>query len=336
MIFLCYVVSVIDSGYDNNNKPNTQSRKAKRKEVIIMAKTYATCTRCGAVHPVSIMTATTSAKRGERSAYICQRCATQNMYYHATNDKVLGTDKVNAVFCGIEFECSYSDEYARNAMFEYGFIPTHDCSIRSDGLGRRYGSDGNSCEYVSGLMKGLNRASKFALTCDYLVSEGHLKVNDSCGTHFHVSIDSMKDAHGEKTYMGYISRFYHSLFIPLNEAMTSNPEAMHNLFGRGFGHYCESIDRYANPAHDRYLWINVTNSNNIEFRLNRFVSGKQYQNLMKMEVEMVKCIVTNFCEHFNDTDIDSRRYPDMKTYRKHKADVTAKKLVKIYQKYANC
>ncbi len=300
-----------------------------------MARNTATCTRCGATHPVSEMVGTTSAKRGERSAYICHRCATQNEYYHATNDKVLGTDKVNAVFDGIEFECSYSDEYARNVMFEYGFIPTHDCSIQSDGWGARYGSDRNACEYVSGLMKGLNRASKFALTCDKLIADGHLKVNDSCGTHFHVSIDSMKDSNGEKTYMGYIRRFYHSLFIPLNEAMASNPEAMRRLFGRGFGHYCESIDRSASPEHDRYLWINVINNNNIEFRLNRFVSGKQYQALMKMEVEMVKCIVCNFCEHFNDTDIDSRRYANMRQYRKHKADVTAQKLVKIYKKYAN-
>lgn len=300
-----------------------------------MAKTYATCTRCGTTHPVSLMTATTSAKRGERSAYICERCATRNEYYHATNDKILGTDKVVPVMIGIENETAYSDDYARNAMFEYGFIPTHDCSIHSDGMGRRYGSDGNACEYVSGLMKGLNRASKWALTCDKLIAEGHMTINDSCGTHFHVSIDSMKDSNGEKTYMGYIRRFYHSLFIPLSEAVASNPEAMRRMFGRGFGHYCEAIDRTANPEYDRYLWVNVTNNNNIEFRLNRFVNGKQYQALMKMEVEMVKCIVTNFCEHFNDTEIDRRRYANMTEYRKHKARVTAEKLVKIYWKYAN-
>lgn len=301
-----------------------------------MARNYATCSRCGAVHPVSVMVGTTSAKRGGRSEYMCNRCATQNEHYHATNDKVLGTDKVNAVFCGIEFETSFSDEYARNSMFEYGFIPTHDSSLFSDGNGSRYGHyDRNTCEYVSGLMKGLNRASKFALTCDKLISDNHLKVNDSCGTHFHVSIDSMKNANGEMVYMDYIRRFYHSLFIPLNEAMASNPEAMEAVFGRGFGHYCEAIGANADPKWNRYLWINAINDSNIEFRLNRFVSGKQYQNLMKMEVEMVKCIVSNFCEHFNDTDIDSRRYANMREYCKHKAGVTAQKLVKIYRKYAN-
>lgn len=298
-----------------------------------MAKLYATCTRCGSEFPTVDMVKTSSAKRGGNSAHICARCASRNEYYHTQNNKILGTDKVNEVLCGIEFECSYSDEYARNAMFEYGFIPTHDCSIRSDGNGRRYGNDGNACEYVSGLMKGLNRASKFALTCDKLIADGHLKVNDSCGTHFHVSIDSMKDEYGEKTYIGYIQRFYHSLFIPLNNAMQANPEKTTALFGRMFGHYCGVITSTASPAYDRYLWVNLTNNNNIEFRLNRFVSGKQYQNLMKMEVEMVKCIVKNFCEHFNDTDFDTRRYETRTAYRKHKAQVTANKLVKLYEKY---
>lgn len=301
-----------------------------------MAKTYATCSRCGTVHPVVEMVGTISAKRGNRSEYMCRRCATTNEHYHTTNEKVLGTDKVNQVFCGIEFECGYSDEYARNAMFEYGFIPTHDCSVRSEGVGSRYGYDGNACEYVSGLMKGLNRASKFALTCDKLIAEGHLSVNDSCGTHFHVSIDSMKDADGNQTYIGYIRRFYHSLFIPLTEAMASNPEATRAVFGRTFNsHYAKPIDRYSNPEYDRYLWVNLMASNNIEFRLNRFADGKQYQNLMKMEVEMVKCIVKNFCEHFMDTEWDKNRYEIRTAYRKHKAEVTAQKLVKIFEKYAN-
>lgn len=308
-----------------------------------MARNNAKCSRCGGTFPVFGMFGTTSAKRGGQPEYMCADCATHNDYYHTTNHHVVGTDKINMVFVGIENETSYTDDYARNAMFEYFFIPTHDCSIESDGRGNRYGRDGNTCEYVSGLMKGLNRASKFALTCDRLIADGHMSINDSCGTHFHVSIDSMKDENGEKTYMGYIRRFYHSIFVPLAKAMKENPEKTEKLFGRFFtDHYDEYgvfvpgyarfIDRNADE-NCRYNFINVVNNNNIEFRLNRFVNGKQYQALMKMEVEMVKCIVTNFCEHFNDADFDTRRYPNRTAYRKHKADVTANKLVKLYEKY---
>lgn len=300
-----------------------------------MARTTARCNQCGTLHNVANMVRTTSAKRGERGAYICMRCASHNLNYHATNSAIVGTEKANRVFVGIEYESSYSDEYARNAFAEYKFIPTHDGSLESDGNGCRYGTwDRNSCEYVSGLMRGLNQASKFALTCDRLMQDGHLKVNGSCGTHFHVSVDSMKDAHGNKTYMGYIRRFYHSLFDALNNAVASDPEKAVAVFGRYFNHYAKQIASTSVSDNDRYLWVNVTNDTNIEFRLNRFVSGKQYQNLMKMEVEMTKAIVTNFCEHFMDTEWDTNRYPTRTEYRKHKAEVTANKLVKLYEKFS--
>lgn len=303
-----------------------------------MARTMATCTRCGGKFFVTDMIGTVSAKRGDKVTYMCTDCATKNEGYHATNDKVLGTSKVNNVYCGIEFESAFTDEYARNVMFEYGFIPTHDSSLESDGDGARYGwYDGNTCEYVSGLMKGLNRASKFALSCDRLIDENHMSLNDSCGTHFHVSVDSMKDARGEKTYMGYIRRFYNSLFVPLCEAMKENPEVTKAVFGRYFTDYAKSIDmNTTQDSHcDRYYFINCLADNNIEFRLNKFTSGKQYQNLMKMEVEMVKCIVKNFCEHFNDTPKDSNRYPNKTSYRKHKAQVTGQKLVELFKKFSN-
>lgn len=299
-----------------------------------MAKTYANCTCCNRPFPVNEMVGTAMPNRGNRLAYMCVRCTEQNRPYHANNGVMQGKEKQNKVFVGIEHETSFSDEYARNIMFEYDFIPTHDSSLRSDSFDNRYGIDGTTCEYVSGIMQGLNIASKWAVTVEKLISEGHMQINSSCGTHTHISIDSMKDANGEKTYMGYISRFYHSLFVPLCKAMQENPEKTAQLFGRYFDyHYCSSIteDTYEN---DRFNFINVTNNSNIEFRLNKFVNAKQYQNLIKMEVEMVKTIVTNFCEHFNDTPNDARRYPTKTAYRKHKAQVTAQKLVKIYEKYS--
>lgn len=298
-------------------------------------KKFAKCTCCGAVNYVDSMVKTAMPKRGNAAAYMCESCARQNRSYHTSNNVMQGVTKVNAVGCGIEFETSYTDEYARNIMFEYGFIPTHDCSLVSEGRGGRYGYDGNTCEYVSGIMQGLNIASKFAVTVENLMNENHLKINDSCGTHFHVSVNAMKDAAGEQVYMGYIQRFYHSLFIPLTEVMKANPAATKAVFGRYFNeHYAKTIhaDSYCG---DRYNFINVTNNSNIEFRLNKFQNAKQFQNLMKMEVEMTKAIVTNFCEHFNDSEIDNRRYPTMTAYRKHKASMTAGKLVKIFKKYAN-
>jgi hypothetical protein len=269
------------------------------------------------------MVATAMPNRGGRNAHMCRECATRNRYYHTSNTALQGKEKRNAVCVGWELETSFSDDYARNILFEYGMIPTNDSSLRGV----------RTCEYVSGIQQGLNIGSKMCVSIDSLIRGGHLAINDSCGTHFHVSVDSMKDANGQQTYMGYIQRFYHSLFLPLAKAMRENPEKTRNLFGRYFTGYAQDISEHSNPR-DRYLFINVTNNSNIEFRLNKFVSAKQAQAVTKMEVEMVKCIVTNFCEHFNDTPTDARRYPTKTAYRKHKADVTANKLVKLYEKFA--
>jgi hypothetical protein len=48
---------------------------------------------------------------------------------------------------------------------------------------------------------------------------------------------------------------------------------------------------------------------------------------------LFNAIAENFVKHFNDSDFDTRRYPTIKAYRKHKAEVTANKLVKLYEKY---
>ena len=48
-----------------------------------------------------------------------------------------------------------------------------------------------------------------------------------------------------------------------------------------------------------------------------------------MVVEMNHIVYANFIEHFNDTPKSGTQTE----YRKHKADITAKKLVKCFQKY---
>lgn len=289
-----------------------------------MARNYAVCTCCGNSFPVESMTGTAMPNRGGRVAYMCADCARRNRYYHTSNNEIQGKAKKNLVFVGWELETSFSDDYARNILFEFGMIPTNDSSL--------YGL--RTCEYVSGIQQGLNIGSKMCVTIEKLMQENHLGINDSCGTHFHVSIDSMKDSNGQQTYMGYIQRFYHSLFVPLATEMRNNPDKTRKLFGRNFTGYARDIDEYTN-ANNRYNFINVTNNSNIEFRLNKFVNAKQAQAVTKMEVEMIKCIVTNFCEHFMDTEWDRRRYEKRTAYRKHKAQVTANKLVKLFHKFAD-
>lgn len=309
--------------------------------------TVAECTRCNRVFDVRSMIPCVSAKRGGNAKYICAECDRTNERYHTSNDTIVGKNYKHEIRIGVEVETSYTDSDARNAFFEYGCIATHDGSLRSDGTVRRYGWDENTCEYVTPIMNGLPTASKLALTVQRMADGGHLKMNSSCGTHFHVSINNMEDANGDAVYMSYIRRFYNSLFMPLTVHLANHPEDTEKVFGRYFGQYRHKITWTATQEEhdDRYYYINCMADNNIEFRLNKFVNAKQYQALMKMCIEMTECIVKNFCEHFNDENINVKLYNRIdrngnkvasKTkYRKHKAEVTADKLVKIFQKYAN-
>ena len=128
--------------------------------------------------------------------------------------------------------------------------------------------------------------------------------------------------------------------------MNADWNKQEKLFGRTFNNYAKHITRNSEVTSytARYNFINVTNNNRIEYRLNKFKNAKQYQTLIKFEAEVTKAIVKNFCEHFNDTDIDINRYYkkinnqkviSMTAYRKHKAEVTAKKIVKLYEKYTD-
>ena len=288
-----------------------------------MCRETAICTCCNRPFAVDTMVGTAMPNRGGRMAYMCRDCAMRNRYYHTSNNELQGKAKKNAVCVGWELETSYSNDYARNILFEYGMIPTNDSSLHGT----------RCCEYVSGIQQGLNIGSKMCVSIEKLIQEGHLQINNSCGTHFHVSVNNMRNEHGVAVYMDYIRRFYHSLFLPLAKAMRENPEKTERLFGRYFTGYASDINEHTD-ANNRYNFINATNNSNIEFRLNKFVTAKQAQAVTKMEVEMVKCIVTNFCEHFMDTDWDRTRYEKRTHYRKHKAEVTANKLVKLFNKFS--
>ena len=191
----------------------------------------AKCTCCGLDYATSEMAATPMPNRGGRPAYMCMRCARQNRYYHTSNTEIQGIVKANAVGVGSEIETAYADDFARNLLFEYGCIPTNDSSLRGE----------RTCEFVTGIQQGLNISSKMWVSLETLVRGGHVRINESCGTHFHVSVDSMRDGNGNMTYMGYIRRFYHSLFVPLCEEMQANPEKTKKLFGRYFTGYANPI-----------------------------------------------------------------------------------------------
>lgn len=246
---------------------------------------------------------------------MCEFHAHHAEQYTYRNNYKIGKIKAHGFTFGIEFETSRSDEKARIELQAQGFIPTLDCTV--------------NCEYKSGIIRGLNGLVKFVNQWDRLIDAGHLAIGNGCGTHTHV---------GHADYIntetnGYMRRFYHSLFVPLCDEMKANPDATEQLFGRNFTYYANTINEYTNAgAHENF--INLQHMNTIEYRLCKYQNAAQYINLVHCLKDFTTAIINNFIKHFNDTNIDSSRYHNRTEYRKHKAQVTAKKLVKIYRKYA--
>ena len=272
------------------------------------------CTRVGTVRvPI--------AKRGGRDGWMCEIHAHRLEGYSVENGFRLGDRKAHGNTFSGEFEMSHASMKTRGEMLDFGFIATSDCTV--------------SVEFKSPIYEGLNALSKQCVSIETLMRNGELRIGSECGTHFHVG-------HAEyinPTTIRYLRRFNNSLFVPLSEAIMADPEKSARFFGRAPNSWAEPVtihdpsgDYDGNRMKHRAMF-NLQHDYTIEFRQAKFVSAEQYMAVAKFARDCTNAIIENFIKHFMDTEWDKSRYPKRTDYRKHKADVTAKKLVKLYEKY---
>ncbi len=275
------------------------------------------CKDCNSVGTVKVPIA----KRGNRFGYMCSYHARYLDGYSDENGYRMGKPKANMFTFSKELEVSMATTKARGELLDFGFIATSDCTV--------------SAEYKSPIYEGLNAISKQCVSIEKLIASGEIRIGNECGTHFHVG-------HAEyinPETMRYIRRFNGSLFAPLSKAIMADVEKSARFFGRRPNNWAEPVTM-TDPSGDYDGWrmkheamFNLQHDYTIEFRQAKFVSAAQYMNVAKFARDVVNAIVENFVKHFNDTSFDTRRYANIREYRKHKADVTANKLVKLYEKY---
>lgn len=275
------------------------------------------CKDCNSVGTVKVPIA----KRGNRYGYMCDFHARRLEGYSVENGYRSGCRKKNGFTFSAELEVSYADTKARGELVDFGFKATSDCTV--------------SAEYKSPIYEGLNALSKQCVSIEKLMSEDSMSIGSECGTHFHVGhVDYIN---GET--MRYLRRFNGSLFVPLSEAIMADVEKSERLFGRQPNRWSEPVTMQdASGNFDGWqmkhsAMFNLQHDYTVEFRQAKFVNAEQYMALAKFAKDCVNAIIENFIKHFNDTDFDRSRYETRTQYRKHKADVTANKLVKLYEKY---
>ena len=275
---------------------------------------YDGCTAVGTVRvPI--------AKRGGRYGYLCERHARELEGYSVENGKRSGSRNVDPFTFSGEFEASHASLKARGELVDFGFKATYDCTV--------------SAEFKSPIYEGLNALSKQCVSIEKLITSGDMSIGNECGTHFHVG-------HAEyinPTTMRYLRRFNGSLFVPLSEAIMADTEKSARFFGRRPNNWSEPVTMhdpsgdYCGDSMKHSAMFNLQHDYTIEFRQAKFVNASQYMAVAKFARDCTKAIIENFVKHFNDTEWDTRRYPTRTAYRKHKAQVAAQKMVKLYEKY---
>ena len=275
------------------------------------------CKNCNSVGTVKVPIA----KRGDRYGYLCDYHARHLEGYSHENDYRHGNRKKNGFTFSIELEVSNANTKARGELVDFGFIPTSDCTV--------------SAEYKSPIYEGLNALSKQCVSIEGLIASGNIRIGNECGTHFHCGHREYING----TTMRYLRRFNNSLFVPLSNAIMQDTEKSKRFFGREPNEWARPVTNNSPSGNvnggymEHSAMFNLQHDYTIEFRQAKFVNAEQYMQVAKFAKDVTNAIIENFIKHFNDAEWDTRRYPTKTEYRKHKANVTAQKLVKLYEKY---
>lgn len=275
------------------------------------------CMSCGAIGTVRVPIA----KRGGRAGWLCSSCAHHLRGYTVENNDRTGDRKKHGFTFSIELETSNATMKTRGELLDFGFIATSDVTV--------------DAEYKSPIYEGLNALSKQCVSIDKLMASGELSINRECGTHFHVGHADYINP----TTMKYLRRFNNSLFVPLSNAIMADVNKSARFFGRLPNSWAEPVTVHdpSGNVDGRMMkhsaMFNLQHDYTIEFRQPKFVNAEQYMAVAKFSRDCANAIIENFIKHFMDTEWDTRRYETRTAYRKHKAQVTAKKLVKLYEKY---
>lgn len=275
------------------------------------------CKNCNGIGTVKVPIA----KRGARYGYMCERHARELESYNHENDFRMGNSKQHGFTFSKECEVSYATMKARGELLDFGFEATYDGTV--------------AAEFKSPIYEGLNALSKQCESIEGLMASGDIRIGAECGTHFHCGHREYING----TTMKYLRRFNNSLFVPLSNAIMADTQKSARFFGRLPNTWAQPVTmndpsgNYEGYRMKHEAMFNLQHDYTIEFRQAKFVNAHQYMQVAKFARDCTNAIIENFIKHFMDTEWDTRRYPTRTDYRKHKADVTAQKLVKLYEKY---
>lgn len=255
-------------------------------------------------------------RRGNNNAYLCGYHKRSLESYYAENSMRLGTPKANRLTYSIELETMSPNFQARLELCLAGFLPTSDCTV--------------DAEFKSPIYEGTNAIKAFLPSIQWMLDNEMITIDHNCGTHFHVGHHELINP----VTMNYIRRFYHSLFVPVCNAMMADRTKTASIFGRDFGNWNSPINEHCD-AEEHTNFINVQHEYTLEFRSMFFRTDAQYSNGIDLCRKVTEIVCNFFCAKVVEMGLnaDQRLTNEQKTILKESADKVGKKLVKLFENW---
>lgn len=220
--------------------------------------------------------------RGRGYRVFCCDHADDLMCYHGSESlraDSVGTAKKTPLAqttIGVEIETDadnmHNDKYLRfrGTLERVGFVFESDCTVRTG-------------EAPSPKMNGLATISAILRNNQDVISE---LFTENTGAHVHVYCNDVE----------YIRRYYHSIFVPFSEWLSSHTyDWLETNFGSVFRHYARPIDRNSCPTNHANV-VNTQHDYTLEFRLPRIREYRQFVKVCKFW-RMVGFELNNFDFH---------------------------------------
>lgn len=276
-------------------------------------KKTAKCIVCGNVHGVEEMKKVVNPKT--HYSYMCSHCFYQVGGYssneaNATNST--GTkEKTISITTGIELETSGDMDQRRLKVLEsYNWKATEDCSI-------------SGYEYKSPVFNNLNGLAKLLYSVLDSPETGAGIPDRRCGTHVNVWSNEL-DSNDWQRIQNRYSLIFKDLY---NEVV--NDRNHDKLFGRKMNGWCDGFGTF----HECMINMESCKKSHprIEFRICKYHDNVQFMNCLKFCNECMKTILVNYSRNYKtDAEVGAAKAT---AHNDHKAEITAKKLVKVYKKY---
>ena len=253
-------------------------------------------------------------RRGGGNAFLCEYHATHLENYGRENGFRIGNMKKNGLTYSVELETSAATFRARLELCIAGFIPTSDCTVYA--------------EFKSPIYNGANAIKAYLPSIEDLQTAHDIRIGSNCGTHLHIGHDRYINAR----YMSYIIRFYHSLFVPLSDAIVANDEKAIDIFGRRFGEWARPVSFSTNPE-EHTNFVNVQHSYSLEWRRCFFRNAAQFSRCIDFCRECTEIVINTFCvqvERLGLTQGQTLTAAQKQTLKKA-AEKAARKMVKAFE-----